>query len=449
MAKLIVEEGGGRRAFRMGKGVLTVGSGADARLRLASGDVAEVHLELELAGDVVKLRPRPGVVPPRVDGQPAAGEIVLAPGRTVEVGSARLWIETEGAPPAMTPAAPAAAAPVVTPGVPGRPRASAPVASVPRRAARARAGERPAAVPAWLTVVGILAVVGLVFLAWARLVRTEASGEGLASNKLRAARQAFAASRFEDARVELAGIPASALTPELAERKAALEREISEVLARDELRVENAPGTKYLDTLLRKYEGMYLQGTPEHAKVRLFLQRCRTFRARWPRHPEMDWVTRQEARFAGYVDMNAPLSLADVQWQVKDLTDGMPRNYAAAFALVDEFLTRATGSDREAAQALWDELAQARPEYAEDRLFEARHQFEKKNDPSKAVWWLVHNVAWLGDEALANESARFLLRMPDVEGHLRAYARDYPDKYEAVMRNEIVAGWARDTGFEP
>jgi hypothetical protein len=194
---------------------------------------------------------------------------------------------------------------------------------------------------------------------------------------------------------------------------------------------------------------MYLQGTPEHAKVRLFLQRCRTFRARWPRHPEMDWVTRQEARFAGYVDMNAPLSLADVQWQVKDLTDGMPRNYAAAFALVDEFLTRATGSDREAAQALWDELAQARPEYAEDRLFEARHQFEKKNDPSKAVWWLVHNVAWLGDEALANESARFLLRMPDVEGHLRAYARDYPDKYEAEMRNEIVAGWARDTGFEP
>jgi hypothetical protein len=239
------------------------------------------------------------------------------------------------------------------------------------------------------------------------------------------------------------------MTPELVARKEALEASIQAGQAEIDLHLENESGTRYLDTLLKKYEGLYLQGTPEPAKVRLFLKRCRTFRERWPRHPEMDWVQRQEARFGGYVDMNAPMTWADVSWEVKDLTDGMPRNYVTALGLIDELLSRISGEEATKAKNLRDELVKGRPEYATDRLYQARYEYEKKEDPPKAVWWLVHNIAWLGDEALANESARFLVKMPDLAGHLLGYKQYYPERYAAVMKNAVVSSWAKEAGFAP
>ncbi len=445
MAKLIVEEGGARRAFRMGKGVLTVGSGAEARLKLASTAVAEIHFELELGEAGVKLRLRPGVVPPKVGGQPARGELVLAPGIPVEVGGARLWLEPEEGPAAAP--APAAAQPVraaVAPVVPAR------AAPPSERLQRRRAEPRPGRVPGWLIPVLVLAATGILFLVWLRLMKSGASDDGLVQNKLRAAEQALAAARFDDARAELAGIPAAGtLTPAQAERLARVQERLETGARAANLHMENESGTRYLDAQLKKYEAFYLQGTPDPAKVRLFLKRCRTFRERWPRHPELDWVQRQETRFAGYVDMNAPPSWADVLWEVKDLTAGMPRNYVAAFALLDELLPRVSGKDRTEAEALRDELVGGRSEYAEDRLQQARHEFEKMNDPNKSVWWLVHNVAWLGDEGLANESARFLAKMPDLAGHLRGYKQDYPERYAAVLKNPVIAAWAEEAGFTP
>lgn len=442
MAKLIVEEGGARRAFRMGKGVLTVGSGAEARLKLASTEVAEVHFELELGESGVTLRPRPGVVPPKVAGLPAQGERVLAPGQRVEVGGARLWVEDESAP-----AAPAAA--------PARPVSAPRSAGVERREARAprRGGaperERRGGKP-WLVPVVVLALTGLAFLLWSNMIeRGSTEAESVAQNRLRAAEQSLAAAKYDDARTSLAAVPASGLTPEQEARRARVAQALAEADANASAHFANEAGDKYMDVLLKKYEGRYLQGTPEPAKVRLFLKRCRTFRERWPTHPEMDWVARQERRFAGYVDMNAPMTWEDVQWEVKDLTDGMPRNYAAAFALLDELLPRVSGEEHQKAQNLRDELVKARPEYAMDRVYQAKHEFEKKQDTAKAVWWLVNNIAWLGDEALANESARLLEKMPDLPGHLLGYKKNYPDRYEAVMKNPVMRAWAEASGFTP
>lgn len=436
MVKLIVEEGGKRRAFRMGKGVLTVGSGAEARLKLASTEVAEVHFELELGEGGVKLRARPGVVPPKLAGLPVKGESTLAFGKRVEIGGARLWLEPEeGEAPAVTPAPAALPAPG---GGAGRPRTER----------RERTSEAPRK-PAWVLPVVVVALCATAFLLWRQSLAKASTDDGLARNKLRAAEQALGQADFDSAMAELAGIPAQSLTPELEARKGALEQAIHQSKAQTDQHLANASGTKYFDTLLKKYEGLYLQGTPEAAKVRLFLERCRTFRERWPGHPEMDWVERQERRFGGYVDMNAPPTWPDVSWEVKDLTDGMPRNYVAALALIDELLTRISGEEASKAKNLRDELVKGRPEYATDRLYQAQYEFEKKTDPPKAVWWLVHNIVWLGDEALANESARFLVKMPDLAGHLLGYKLNYPERYEVLMKNAIVASWAEEAGFAP
>lgn len=440
MVKLIVDEGGARRAFRMGKGILTVGSGAEARLRLASTAVAEIHFELELGEGGVKLRLRPGVLPPKVGGLPAKSELVLAPGARVELGGAQLWIESEEAPTG------SAVAPA--PARPGGAR-SAPAAEPSERFRQRRAEAEGARRPAWIAPVLILAATGIVFLVWLRVMKTGAKAEGLATNKLRAAEQALAQADFRGARLELEGIPPDALEPAQIARRLALIERIASAEAEVAAHMQNESGTRYADSLLKKYEGLYLQGKPEPAKVRLFLKRCRVFRERWPTHPEMDWVERQERRFAGYVDLNAPPTWEDVSWEVADLTDSSPRNYVAALALLDELLTRVEGEEEKKARNLRDDVLAGRAEYAQDRLEQARYEFERKEDPSKAVWWLVHNIAWLGDEALANQNARFLVKMPNLEGHLLGYRQDYPERYAAVMRNPIVAAWAKEVGFAP
>ena len=47
MARLIVEEGGKARRFKLNPGTLTIGSGESATLTLESSELAEVHAELE------------------------------------------------------------------------------------------------------------------------------------------------------------------------------------------------------------------------------------------------------------------------------------------------------------------------------------------------------------------------------------------------------------------
>ena len=149
MARLIVEEGGQRRAFKVGDGVLSLGSGGEARLRLRSTDVAEVHAEISIEGGVATLRPRPGVVPPTLGGEPVSGPARLDPGVEVRVGSARLWLEADdGSTPAPASAGAAAAASARPPRPPEgealapsrRPPRTAPSAARPPWPRRARAG---------------------------------------------------------------------------------------------------------------------------------------------------------------------------------------------------------------------------------------------------------------------------------------------------------------------
>ena len=449
MPKLIVEEGGKKRQFRLGPGILTVGSGAEARLKLSSTEVAEVHLELDVQPDGIKLRPRPGVVPPKLVGVPVKGEVALAFGKKVELAGVKLWVEADEAPAAATAAAPVAA--------PAKPAAAATRGTARGERSSERSGERRAAraersggAPGWLVPVLVVLGIGVVGLfAMKRWAGQAEADDGRAFNLIQAARTERGAGKFDVALAKLAEIPEASFTPELRAQADALRRDIEEARAADALRDENEAGTKYFDVLLKRYEANYLQGTPEHSKVRLFLKRCATFKKRWPRHPELEWVARQEDRFKGYVDLSAPPDWPDVEWEVRDLVDGMPRDYRTALALLDELLARVEGEERAKVQNRRNELVKERPEYAQDRLFQARHEFDKKQDTAKAIWWLVHSVAWLGDEALEDEAARVLVKMPDLPSHLLGYQVAYPDRFALVMKNSVVADWAERNGFKP
>jgi len=429
MTRLIVEEGGQRRAFRLGEGVLTLGSGAEAKLRLKSTDVAEIHAEIEVRGDVVRLRPRPGVLPPTVGGQPVSAGATLEPGQVVEVGSARIWIDDGGqghsaqassastAAKSATAAKPGARQVRRTPATPGKDRSV-----VHRTQPRIKKG-----IPAWLTIVIILGVAGIAIAFYAKVTR-DMGVETAASPQ----------SRIDRAR-DLSQIQRADIL--------ALREEIKSQRARAELDVGHLLGTKYLDVMLKKYEAKYLAGEPETAKVRLFLMRCKEFRKRWPRHPDMNWVDRLEGRFAGYVDLSAPPSWDDVQWEIFYMAGGAPRNYRGAFTLLTEFERRATPVERVEVQELREKLIGERLEYHTDKIYQAEYEFNKKDNPSKSVWWLLHAVIWIGDEEMENEAAAFLIKIPNLQGHLEGYERDYPERYAAVLQHPIVREFAREKGM--
>lgn len=263
-----------------------------------------------------------------------------------------------------------------------------------------------------------------------------------------AAEQELEQGNLRTALLKLDRIPAaSEMTPAEEERIASLREQIATRNADADLAVANLTGTKYLEVMLRKYERNWLAGEPQPAKVRFFLKRLAEFRRRWPQHPDMAWVDRQESRFRGFVDLAAPPTWDDVAWEIKYCREQPVRDYKAAFELLAEFEPRASADEEELLEELRAEMIPERAEYHEDRIQQARYEFDRKDDPAKAVWWLLNLTVYIGDEEMADEAATFLAKMPNLVGHLRAYEQQYPERYRLVLEHPIVRKAAEEQGL--
>lgn len=204
----------------------------------------------------------------------------------------------------------------------------------------------------------------------------------------------------------------------------------------------NTIGTVFLQKKLKKYSDKHLSGSPDKPKARVFLQRARAFRERWPEHPELDWVSRQETRFADFVKLSDPPSFADVRWEAETLTYSKPRDYSLAFDALDGFIAGASSDDATLARNYRETLESARNEYHADRMLEAKSQFEDQNNEAGAVTWLVWSAIGIGDEAMSNEAAEFLVKLPSVDAFLRGYRTRQPLVHERILQHPILkAHW--------
>lgn len=445
MARLIVEEGGTRRAFRLGDGLLSVGSGAGAQLRLASPDIAELHLEIESRAGVLRVLPRPGVLPPTLAGAPVRAACEWPRGAVLALGGVRLSVEPEpgelaaAAPKTAQSAARAQAAPET-----GRSaRASAPRKREPARA-RPDAWKSyalPAAVVAGLALAG--------FAAW-RVLAREREQLGMPADV------ALAGARREMAQAN-GGAVEKYLALAEADRKLtqAQRAEIEQLrasLAREDVEVErvhdDAAAQTWYDVKLAKYESTELRGTPQPHKVRLFLERCAEFRRRWPQHERIGWVERQEQRFAGVVDLAAPLTQQDVLWQANRLTSGVPAEWERALALIDERATRTSdAAERAELDALRAKLLAKRREAHVEAMHTARAAYQR-GDKARAIELCAQSVMHNGDPELTAEAARYLVAMPELELALRQYREQRPWDYAALVREPAIADYARQAGIE-
>jgi len=359
----------------------------------------------------------------------------------VKIGSATLHVEYEG-----EPAAPAVAAPP---------------AAAPRPVAAGRAAPRAAALPArkrppatasskakpWLIVGALLVVAGLgVWLAGKILVQGP-NPDMEAMTFYRRAVGFLERNETGSAEQALNDIPdESALSPEMKVQVAALRERVEAARAESQLTLHNMSGEPYLETQLKRFERDYLQGQPDLPAVRVFLERAQEFKRRWPKHAGIAWVERMEQRFRGAVDLTQPPTFEDVAFKVKTLTWADPRDFKQALALLEGFAADAGPEDRAKALALFEEKKQERADWFKDKMLQARYEYERGR-PGTAVEWLRRLIVYTGDEDMANQAARELVLIEDVEALLRGYKSRDEQEFAELAKNPIIAKFIKEKGI--
>jgi len=444
MTRLIVDDGGARRAFKLSEGRLTVGSGPGVTLRLGAEGVAEIHADLEFAGGKVRLLPRPGVVPPLVGGVPAKGAVELTHDAPVKIGGATLTVQYDDVPRAAAPGAGALA------GVPARRspdkagRATPDVRSARRapRSAPLRSG-----LPGWGLALILLGLAGLAVLLVPRILTSGPPTDMGFEAALRVAREALAEGDLERARQRIESVDSKTLDAATRQEYDALLAEYEAARDDSDLTQRNMSGNAYLQQQLKNFETNHLRGEAKRPQVRVFLKRCAEFKQRWPQHPEIEWVERMEQRFRPLAALDTPVEFDDIAFEAKALTWADPRDFRQAFELVQRFADeQARPGERPKALTLLDELAVQRRKWFDDRMQQARWEYERDN-PSRSVALLVMLIVHSGDPAMAEQAATELLRFEGIDEWLRAYARDQAEKYAELGRNPVIASYIREHGI--
>ncbi len=453
MTRLIVEEGGKRRRFRLNPGKLSIGSGEQAALRLSSEDVAAVHAVLEFDGEQATLHLEAGVAPVQMGGRSRSGSIGLKLGQALTMGGAKL---TVGSDEEAAPEAPRSRSGVSKKGSATRGRTAQRATSSRTSEDRGRSAEggksrvkRSAArtqktsVPTWLIIVIGLAGAAFVINRLDSFADTSSergfsalASQGRIEDKL-------TNMDFKGALAEIEWVNEHRSELDANWRKVFDEAEKRAIVMREEgqLYSRNATGTKVFAGQLEKFPGSYLKNNTR-PEARVFLKRIAQFRSDYPRHPELPWCDRMVERYAGIAKLSEPPTLADVAFEVKALTWTRPRDYKEAFKQLNSFLATANEDDRSAAMALINEKETEREAFFDDRMQQAAYFFWDRKQPSKAVAELAQLVAMIGDPAMEDLAVDSLIVIPDLDGYLRTYRKDRVSRFAALMDNARLKAYA-------
>ncbi|MFT5286327.1 MAG: hypothetical protein ACI8TQ_002495 [Planctomycetota bacterium] len=453
MGVLTITEDGEQRAFRISEGTLSVGSGESVDLRLNATDVAGHHANLECVNENLLIEPLPGVTPPTINGVNLKKKTRLGPGQDFRIGQARIsWkvdesiVQAVEAEPVSSSKSASKPKPRSSSKSSSKPQSRSTTKSKTSSSRRATSTRSKSSLPAVAIVGIILAIVGLGFLFFNRQLEKSNSvaNEANAHFHLRKAEEMMDALNTDVAQDHLDKLVKSGLTAEENVRYKAVEQRIQAEFAKINQEEQQIVGSKWFEPNLEVYEKYYLTGTPDLARVRMFLERCAEFRKRWPNHAKIGWVERQERRFANTTGLDQPPGYADVMWRAKLYTDTRPKDFGQALALLEGYRDKAeTAEERVGLGKFVDELIETREEYHHEQLRFARGEYEKGN-VSRAIEWLVQSIIGLGDKTMADEAAEILIKFAGVESVLLGYREMRADDYALLIKNEIVADFMSD-----
>lgn len=423
MTRLILEEGGKRRAFKVGDGVITIGSGAHAALKLTGAGVAELHAELVIHGGQVTLKPKPGVLPPKLAGRSLTNDAIVTPGVPIKIGDATLTVEP--------PEGLAAVAAKVKPKAIEKEDWQR-----SNRELYKSSGIKPAHMLILLVPLGIVG-----FFLFKKGVEQPPPASLLAQQQYFHALDMYKSGVIEAAQADLAKIPADAeISPELRANIDTLAAQLVAAKQAGDLAAENDLGTKFFETQLKSFEQTRLQGKIDRPAARVFLKRIEEFEKRWPKHPQIEWTQRMKASYGVMVDMSLPATYADIEFEVKALTWANPKDYKQAFGILKRFIDGGQADERAKALVLVDQLMKERKDWYEDRTQQAKFEYER-NQVGKAVNWLLVLATYTGDEEMERVAAERLLDVPRLDEHLRGYRSSRPDWWPQITANKTIADW--------
>jgi hypothetical protein len=128
----------------------------------------------------------------------------------------------------------------------------------------------------------------------------------------------------------------------------------------------------------------------------------------------------------------------------------MPRDYKKCMRILREFAEEASPDERAAALELIDQKEGDQEAYYDDRLLQAKYEWEKGDPESrgKSVETLVQLATKLDDPDMVAEATRRLLLIPDVDTRWSGYKKYRPDTYEELLENPEIRARLREVGVE-
>lgn len=483
MPKLIVQDGDQKRAFRLSKGRLTLGSADSNKLVLTSAGVQPEHAVLTIREEAATLD---ALAPVEIDGERATGDGLAVPiGAVIRIGGAAIALRPDEAAAKATPAKTGTAARGSSRGgssrgggssrAGGSKRSGGSRSGASRGSARAgarsrrgggddeedgRPGRRGAARsggrPAWLMplVVGFALVIVVIGIAMA-------SGSGN-ETMLNQAMASVNGAEWDRARSSIDEVQRSALSPDrysdYDETLAAIE--IQEQQAEVDSPRSNA--SKWADQFLIRFIDSYLaeetrakeaeNGRENYtrAKMRTWLDRYDEFEREWPdwdsaawRH-RPNWDEKADQLIAIREDLSAqmsqgaPMTDMDVEWALFYYTDPGARKgnrFDKAKDVLAEYRTDGGNESVIAdAETLIAERANAYAEYFFDlaqKTFKiAQEQNEGRNSDSinrqhlTAVNHLLLVARYSGLPERANQALDFLEGFPRRVDIMKSYVRE-------------------------
>jgi len=295
--------------------------------------------------------------------------------------------------------------------------------------------------PSGLIVVLILAIAGVGFL----LFRSQAeslSDEGFSAKASQVRLEAvLRESDFRSARKEIDKVKRhwNELDSNWRTTFTGFEKRVEAAEQEAILLGKNSQGDPYYQTQLANYISKYLS-TPNRPAARVLLKRIDWFEKEYPRHPKLDQLRKWRERWRTTAAVGEPATFDDVAWEFKTLTWANPRDYKAAFALLEGFLATATASERARGEAMRAEHVGQRREYFHEELQQAKHEFEMgiADQTAKAVRGLTELVTKIGDPDMANDAAERMILIRGIERPIQGYYNYERGTYDALMENQII-----------
>ena len=468
MSKLIVDDAGKQRAFRLGEGRLTVGSGEQDKLRLEAAGVVPGHLSLIVRGESISIDATAAV---ELGGEQLEGEHRWHGGQTLVVGEARLSFVSEGGGPKAPAGAKAPRRPSTTArtegqaaggrrstaGSSGRARTPRAEGDAPRRRAGAASRARSqGGLPSWALPLGVVVLLGGTLGWWA----LKGGGTPLAGAVLEQAAAQAQDGQLETARNVISKIDRSKLSTELRTRYDEVQHLIDASKEGQSASQRRNDALAWSQIPLQRFRTKYLDNeNVTSGQVRMWFENLEKFRSENPDLNTPTWteniageklvefLAETEAKFRDHPGRTGPPNLADAEWWIEYYTSGgsdgtKDKLYAPAFAKLDEVAAVASAEDKLVVDELRSQLLADRTLYVEQRMARSKEFYERYLE-SNALSELQISAAALvdlihqnRDAGIRNTAASVLIQFPLDKLRaqiLPSYAEYEPIKYASLL----------------